>query len=673
MPTTCPTQESQPHTRKLGTATSLLDVVHVGDLRCMGEAGWRLINECLIEAEAGLAVGLVHHPLCADQAGNGYSTVSRASARETIHPEVEALVTTGAARGIDAGAAVSARLLTLHDSRLAGALWQALDVATLICIVDPPIDPVSIDVLARSLQQPGRTVYFQGVDEAANNRLRKLSLPTVFLPRLRSVAKRKLARRAAFSPDAAVIAGIGETADSGMLTWSDDERTIPSGSNLSADDICFHRFLTRVDHLVVPPMSYPALMARAHGLSTSSSAQSMVIGPGRELEEHGPAIHRDRLAGWLGRPVAKVTAAPRRQPRILLISSNGVGLGHLTRLLAIARRLPKESDVHFLTMSHALPIVEQAGYSIDYLPFHAYANCNEGHWNDWLADEVGDCIDLHASDILVYDGGQPYPGIIRALGRRPQTRFVWLRRGMWQELQDNAAVIARQFYFDLVIEPADIAEAYDRGATIQRRDRVVTVDPIRLLDRNDLLSKKAARSQLGLDPTRPACLIQLGAGTNRDVASMVDSILLTLAEHPGIQPVIAEWLITPTALDLWPGTKRLKGFPLSRYFNAFDFSISAAGYNSYNEILSFGLPSIFIANEHAAMDDQEARARFAQDNDAAFHLPEYASNAVAGLVNHLLDANVRRLIKQNCRRLARPNGASQAADAIARLHQAAHL
>jgi UDP:flavonoid glycosyltransferase YjiC (YdhE family) len=132
--------------------------------------------------------------------------------------------------------------------------------------------------------------------------------------------------------------------------------------------------------------------------------------------------------------------------------------------------------------------------------------------------------------------------------------------------------------------------------------------------------------------------------------------------------VIGEWLISPVSLDLWQGVKRLKGFPLSRYFNAFDFSISAAGYNSYNEIMSFELPSVFIANEHASMDDQYGRARFAQDNDAAFHLPEHAHQAIGGLITPLLNPEIRKMIKQNCRKLARKNGAKAAAAAITRLH-----
>ncbi len=67
------------------------------------------------------------------------------------------------------------------------------------------------------------------------------------------------------------------------------------------------------------------------------------------------------------------------------MSSNGVGLGHLTRLMAIARRL-RHSDPVFLTMSQGFRVVEAAGWPVKYLPFHELSGCNIEHWNDWLQD-----------------------------------------------------------------------------------------------------------------------------------------------------------------------------------------------------------------------------------------------------------------------------------------------
>ena len=276
----------------------------------------------------------------------------------------------------------------------------------------------------------------------------------------------------------------------------------------------------------------------------------------------------------------------------------------------------------FATLSQAMPIVEQAGYPVEYIPFHVYANCDPHDWNGWLTEQLDP-----DHDVSRLQGGRvrwKHALLWAGQGLRPAQRHEGRvdRRGMWQENRSGREALARQRFFNLVIEPTDIAESMDRGATAESRSFVVKVPPISLLDASELQDRSTAAARLGLDPARPAVLIQLGSGWNRDLATMLDPILTAIAERPEIQPVLVEWLIASTQLDLWPGVPRLKGFPVAKYYNAFDFTISACGYNSFNEIISFGLPAIFIANQHPMMDDQAARATYAADNGAAFQVPE---------------------------------------------------
>ncbi|NRB18010.1 MAG: hypothetical protein HRU33_10715 [Rhodobacteraceae bacterium] len=56
--------------------------------------------------------------------------------------------------------------------------------------------------------------------------------------------------------------------------------------------------------------------------------------------------------------------------RIVFMTSNGVGLGHLTRALAIASRLPDDTEVAFFTLSQAFKLAEDAGYLTQFIPFH---------------------------------------------------------------------------------------------------------------------------------------------------------------------------------------------------------------------------------------------------------------------------------------------------------------
>lgn len=413
----------------------------------------------------------------------------------------------------------------------------------------------------------------------------------------------------------------------------------------------------------------PAAVARLH--ADPAAYRRTSLGTARQARAAvGPEVHRARLARLTGVAPGPLRGPARFRPKrrpVLFMSVNEVGLGHLTRLLAVARRCPDEVAPVFACLGQGVRIVEQAGFPAEFVPTHAQAGCDPAGWNAWLALQLDDMLGALGACAIVLDGSALVDGLVRAVGRRRDCRLVWLRRAMWRAGQANRPLVARQRFCDLVIEPGDLAQSRDGGATVAHRHLAQAVPPIRLLDPGELPGREAAAARLGLDPARPAVLIQLGAGTNRDVALMIDAALAALAGHPEVQPVIADWQTAPSAPDLWPGVKRLRGFPFGRCLNAFDFTISAAGYNAFHEILDAGLPAVFLPNDHPTMDDQAARAAFAQAQGCAFHLAEADRVALPTLVGALMEPKVRRLMRDNCRRLARPNGARQAASAIAAL------
>jgi UDP-N-acetylglucosamine:LPS N-acetylglucosamine transferase len=199
----------------------------------------------------------------------------------------------------------------------------------------------------------------------------------------------------------------------------------------------------------------------------------------------------------------------------------------------------------------------------------------------------------------------------------------------------------------------------------------VLVPPIRLLDAEELFGRAEAARRLGLDPNRPSVLIQLGAGYNRDVVALVDKLITQLQQFEQLQICVAEWLNGTQPLNYWQGVFYLRGYPLSQYFKAFDFSISAAGYNTFHEIVNFDLPTIFIPNRHPSMDDQAGRSSLAQALQAAFELDETDLGDLPELVNLLMDGKAREFLAANSKPLHQPNGAADAARLLTELHMAA--
>jgi len=219
-------------------------------------------------------------------------------------------------------------------------------------------------------------------------------------------------------------------------------------------------------------------------------------------------------------------------------------------------------------------------------------------------------------------------------------------------------------FFDCIIEPGEYATSLDRGPTARLRHQVVQVPPIRLLDSHELRSREDARAEMGLDPDKPVVLIQPGSGANRDIVDLTDRLVRDLRRFEGLQIVIAEWSNGALSLPIWPGTKRLKGYPISRWYAAFDFSISAAGYNTFHEVIALGLPTIFVANRHPSMDDQGARATYAQDHGVGFDLKDDEMHLFPTLCRAMLTPEANQVLRAACASFDQANGASEAAAVI---------
>jgi UDP:flavonoid glycosyltransferase YjiC (YdhE family) len=233
---------------------------------------------------------------------------------------------------------------------------------------------------------------------------------------------------------------------------------------------------------------------------------------------------------------------------------------------------------------------------------------------------------------------------------------------MWQSR--NQHIVDREVSFDVVLEPGDIAGSDDHGITRHHRERTLDVAPVRLLDNEQLLSREAARAELGLDPEKTALLIQLGARNNFDFQSIHNAALNHIEDRQDIQVAFGEWLISDKPVDLPNSVVRMPGYPFARYFNAFDFAISAVGYNSFHELLFAGIPTILVPNEATKQDNQVARSLYADRHGLAICVRTKDVYRLTATIDRLLDPSERELIRSRLGNLDQTNGAKQAAALI---------
>ncbi|PWK65647.1 glycosyltransferase [Aminobacter sp. AP02] len=691
-----------------GGEANRFDVVYVGDFRKRCDAVRRVVEEVLLNAEIGWRTGLVH--IAADDTDG------------VIDSGIMEVVTSELALSLDYSTVTEAALAilvgptTLLDKR--PRLPVRLFADRVLAIVDSPSSKQRLTVKNEQLiQYFGDVVSWTATTYDALDQLRESGMPTlgtiwqafghaghVLYRNLHAQGRRPI---------------IGVATDESIEHWPsrheqlqqiwDSERyrvrVIGQPPNadvtrdwevLSPNERSHVRFACGLDAFLYYPDERPAeIPVTAIGSCLARDIPVFlpehlkpVLGKGPNYtsignlaqvlhaEIHGDPrrstprfnateAHRRRMRFWLNG--SRQPFRPRGNRPVLFFSSNGDGLGHLTRLLAIARKLPGDVTPVFASLSAGIGVVEDAGYHVEMIASHRYANLEERLAYPWMAEELAEILARHEPSVFVFDGGNPYGFMTDIVATRRTTAYVWLRRGMWQKEQDNAPVIAKEKFFDVIVEPSDLAGANDVGATASRRGDVLLVEPICLIDPSEQLSREEARSELELLPDRPAALIQLGTGNRRDSTITMGRILSTLASKPDLQIVNLNGPISRYPVNRFNRVNDVAAYPVARYLRAFDFAVSAAGYNSFHELMTSALPTIFVVSMTSELDDQYGRATYAKAMGCGFALKDDDLSPLPDLVEQMMSPLTRETMRQNCSRLGSSNGAREVADVIAEL------
>ncbi|TCO72044.1 hypothetical protein [Rhodovulum euryhalinum] len=393
-------------------------------------------------------------------------------------------------------------------------------------------------------------------------------------------------------------------------------------------------------------------------------------------ERFAPEVAVARVAARIGPPTASpptaslpapATGRGHRLPRILHVTSNGIGMGHLTRALALARRHRDRAEPVIATMSRAFSVVRDEGIMAEYVPFFRGTGMAQEVWHPNLRAELTEMIRFYRPRVVVLDANVPYEGVTGAVEQFPGLWSVWLRRAMWPP-GAGQGFVARQDRFDAVLEPGEIAAPFDRGPTRGSGGHVLQVAPVRYLREDEALARQAARVVLGLDPDRPAVFLQLGAGNNIRTDGLRALIAGTLAETgPPPQIVLGQWQIGRDEGDAPEGMIGLRSFPFARFLNAFDFAVAMAGYNTFHENLAACLPTLFLSNEHHEQDEQWLRADYARICGLALAARTANSCDIVRGLEEIARPDRQAALRRACARLPRTNGADEAARYLADL------
>jgi hypothetical protein len=326
----------------------------------------------------------------------------------------------------------------------------------------------------------------------------------------------------------------------------------------------------------------------------------------------------------------------------LLVTSNGSGMGHLSRQVSVGLSAGTAGRTALFSLSLGLPQVLGLGIPGEYCPSYEREWMPRWFWNRYLRTRlVALCREIGA-DAVLFDGVAPYRGLISARRHLPDTAFLWMRRGMWLEGTGDA-FLRTSPWFDTVLEPGDLGSAADRGPTSQLTD-AIRIPPVSMLEVVPRLSRHEAATALGLDPDRPTILVTLGSGRLGDAAAPGRVVLETLLAETTWQVAVTTSGIATSGIPIPDPTRvvEVRGvYPLVRYLTAFDAVVSAAGYNAVHEFVSGGIPTLLVANRATRTDDQVARARGVAAAGLALDAAENDPAGLQAAVRGLLTDGVR--------------------------------
>ena len=352
--------------------------------------------------------------------------------------------------------------------------------------------------------------------------------------------------------------------------------------------------------------------------------------------------------------------APSRHS-IVFFPTNGVGFGHFTRTLAVARkmkRLDSNLEIVFVTTMPTLHPLSDEGFLTYHLPpRYKYDGMEPRLWNSLIGELLETVFSLHRPKMFVFDGAFPYRGVLNSIKDHNHISKIWLRRGMFRT--DSKPIPADSInHFDAIIRPGDSAPN-ETVTEVEHNVPLVRCNPITIFDEDEFAPKGELRSRLGIPDLALVCYLQLGAGKINDISDEVRLTLDSLSKHSQVITVVGESILGERISYNSRNVRVLRDYPNSMFFHDFDFAIMAAGYNSYHEAIQSSLPTICYPNLKTGMDDQLSRARVAQEAGGMIVVKNRTKSSIQSAVNRIVDSSVREKMRTNIGLLKRPNGALQ--------------
>jgi predicted glycosyltransferase len=360
--------------------------------------------------------------------------------------------------------------------------------------------------------------------------------------------------------------------------------------------------------------------------------------------------------------------------RILCYAVNGLGLGHLTRLVAICRQLRRLAtvlelpvEILFLTSSEGEALAGLHGFATFKIPSKTQATACEldPHRYRKIARQwIWNAANLISPDLLLVDtfpagSFNELPGLLD-LG----TKNVFIYREVRPEVASQPTFQSALGLYDLILR-IDEGSGSTAPETVppELEDCVSRVGPVLLRSASETYDRPAARELLGLPPAGRAVYVSVGGGGDRDAESLLRSLATAAAALPEVRFVIGAGLLYRGREWTAPNVMWTRRPVLVECFRAFDAAITAGGFNTVWELMHCGVPCLFLPLPRG-WDDQESRVARCVAAGAGRLLPSREPGEIVAALRELLRDEVLEGCAAAATRLLPHNHALGAAEEI---------
>lgn len=363
---------------------------------------------------------------------------------------------------------------------------------------------------------------------------------------------------------------------------------------------------------------------------------------------------------------------------VLFYTVNGLGLGHLTRCLAIARQLKKQDSSLvplFFTSSEGSHLLYQEGFAYYKVPSKTIARESKLLKRNLAisySEILTSIVNTYRPVALVVD---TFPlgsmnDLLSVLGLPLKWKKFFIHR---EQMNMDRNKIETQNFYDYIIAPHSKGSA-KIPVPISKKNDLFWSNEILIREKSELQSREEIRKNLGVQEDENLLLINLGGGGDTTTTENYKQIFdLILNSSSLLRQKKIRLFVPKPPLSSSDSTNELKEvfsklpsstilfshFPLMELMPALDFAISATGYNTFHELLVCEIPTIFIPKARG-YDDQYGRAKRAFDAKAALFLEENQ------IQSHLIK-NIKLLfdkkteVSQNVSSFLKTDGAEQTA------------